>query len=41
MIRAKNVAYFAVAFFGAVFLVNGMKEVMSKQTYDSIASIAQ
>ena len=39
--RAANIAYFTVAFFGAAFLVNGIKEVMSKRTYDSIATISQ
>ena len=39
--RAANFAYFAVAFFGSVFLVNGMKEVMPKATYDSIVGISQ
>ena len=39
--RAANFAYFAVAFFGAAFLVNGISEVMPKQTYESLANISQ
>ena len=38
--RAANIAYFAVAFFGAVLLVNGMTEVLPSRTYDSIVGIS-
>ena len=39
--RAANIAYFAILFFGSVFVVNGMTEVLPTRTYDSIVGISQ